>query len=191
MPAPQHKSAPPTLRAALDFAPLALFFIVFKWQGLLPATAALVATTLICLAIIYALEKKLAMMPLVTGIMVTLLGGITLYLHDEQFIKMKPTAVNLLFASVLLGGVAFKKPMLKYVMSYAFQLTDRGWILLSLRWGLFFIGLAALNEYIWRNYSTDFWVNFKVFGMLTCTLVFTIAQLPLIKRHMIEETPNK
>lgn len=186
MSALQQKTSP-KMRATLDFAPLALFFVVFKLYGLLPATATLIGVTLISLAVTYAIEKKLAVMPLVTGVLVTVMGGLTLYLQDEHFIKMKPTIVNLLFATVLLGGVTFKKPMLKYVMSYAIQLTDRGWMILSLRWGLFFVGLAVLNEYIWRNYPTDFWVNFKVFGMLTCTIIFTVAQLPLMKRYMVEE----
>ncbi len=183
---PQQQSLNPGLKATLDFAPLGLFFIVFKLHGLPAATAALIAATLISLAIIYTIERKLAVMPLLTGVFVTLFGGLTLYLHNDQFIKMKPTIINLIFASVLLIGVSLKKPMMKYVMEYAVQLTDRGWMLLSLRWGMFFVFLAALNEFIWRNYPTDFWVNFKVFGMLTCTIVFTIAQLPLIKRYLIE-----
>src|SRR5690606_26779187 len=108
-------------------------------------------------------------------------------LNDETFVKMKPTIVNLIFSSVLLGGLACKKPLLKYVLHYALQLEERGWWLLSLRWGLFFAFLAGLNEYIWRNYPTDFWVSFKVFGMLTCTVIFTACQFPLIQRYLIAD----
>lgn len=190
MTALQHKPLPPSLRATLDFAPLALFFVVFKWQGLLIATATLIAATIVSLTITFIYEKKIAPMPLVTGVLVAILGGITLYLQDERFIKMKPTAVNLLFGAILLGGVACKKPLMKYVMSYAFQLTERGWMLLSLRWGCFFVFLAGLNEYVWRHFPTEFWVNFKVFGMLTCTILFTLAQLPLMKRYLVKETED-
>ena len=126
-------------------------------------------------------------MPLISGIAIAVLGGLTLYLRNDYFIKIKPTLVNLLFASILLGGLYFRKSMFKYVLGHAFQLTEEGWRRLSLRWGLFFICLAVLNEVIWRNFSTDFWVNFKVFGMFTLTMVFTIFQLPLIKKYWVEE----
>ncbi len=146
----------------------------------------MIACTLLSLAITYAMEKRVAVMPLVSGIAVTLLGGLTLFLHDETFIKIKPTLVNLLFAAILLGGLYFGKPMLKYLLSDALQLTDEGWRKLSLRWGLFFIFLAVLNECIWRNFPTDFWVNFKVFGMFTLTMLFTLSQIPLIKKYWVE-----
>ncbi len=180
---PLHSPHAPALKTALDLAPLAIFLLVFKWQGLLPATAALIGTTLLSLAVTYALTRSLALLPLITGVLVSVFGGLTLVLQDERFIKMKPTAVNLLFGVVLLAGVGFKKPLLKPLMGYALSLSERGWLLLSLRWGLFFIALAVLNEAIWRNFSTEFWVNFKVFGMLTLTLVFTLAQVPLVQRH--------
>lgn len=177
----------PTLRFALDMGPLMVFFAAYRFYGLQAATAALIATTLVSLVITYLLEKRVAMMPLVSGVMVAVFGGITLWLHDDMFIKMKPTIVNLLFASVLLGGVYFKKPMLKYLLQTAFQLREEGWLKLSFRWGIFFIFLAGLNEFIWRNYPTDFWVNFKVFGMFTCTILFTLSQVPLVKRYWVEE----
>ena len=175
------------LRFFLDFSPLAGFFLAYRFSGLLAATGVLMLCTLISLAVIYAWERRVAIMPLVSGSIVTVMGCLTLYLHDETFIKIKPTIVNLLFAAVLLGGLYFQKSMFKYVLGHAMQLREEGWRKLSLRWGLFFLGLALLNECVWRNFSTDFWVNFKVFGMLSLTMLFTLSQLPLIKRYWIEE----
>lgn len=174
------------LRLMLDLGPLLVFFVASKGFGLLAATAALIVFTAVSLAVTYHLEKKIAIMPLVSGIAVTIFGGLTLILQDERFIKMKPTLVNLLFASILLAGVYYKKPMLKYLFSEAMQLTERGWMILSMRWGFYFVFLAVLNECIWRNFSTDFWVSFKVFGMFTCTLIFTFSQIPLIKKYWVE-----
>jgi len=175
------------LRFFLDFSPLLGFFLAYRFSGLLAATAVLIVCTLISLGVTYVQEKRVAMMPLISGVSVTLLGGLTLFLQDEYFIKIKPTLVNLVFASILLGGLYFRKSLFKYVLGHAFQLTDEGWRQLSFRWGVFFVFLAGLNECIWRNFPTDFWVNFKVFGMLTLTLAFTFAQLPLIKRCWVEE----
>lgn len=173
-------------RFFLDFFPLLTFFLAYKWAGLLAATAALIVCTLLSLGIIYGKEKKLAIMPLVSGIAVTIFGGLTLFLQDELFIKMKPTIVNLLFAVILLGGLFYKKPLLKYVLESAIQLSEEGWRILTRRWGLFFIFLGLLNEMIWRNFPTDFWVSFKVFGMLTLTITFTLCQLPLMKKYWVE-----
>lgn len=179
------------LRFFLDFSPLLGFFLAYRFAGLLAATAVLIVCTLVSLGVTYVQEKRIAAMPLISGIAVTLFGGLTLLLQDEYFIKIKPTLVNLLFASILLGGLYFRKSMFKYVLGHAFQLTDEGWRRLSCRWGFFFVFLAVLNEVIWRNFSTDFWVNFKVFGMFTLTLVFTFAQLPLIKRYWVEEKESQ
>lgn len=171
------------LKMLLDIGPLAVFFLAYRFSGVFAATAAIMVSTVISLAITYWIEKKIAVMPLVSGIIISVFGTLTLVLHDEMFIKMKPTLVNLIFASILLGGVYFKKSLLKYVLGSALSLGDAGWRILSLRWGMFFIFLAGLNEFIWRNFSTDFWVNFKVFGMFTLTILFTISQMPLIKKH--------
>ncbi len=182
------KTMNPYIRLILDIAPLALFFISYRLYGLMTATAVLIAATLISLFITWLLERKIALTPLISGVLVAMFGGLTLALNDSTFIKMKPTLVNLLFAAILLGGLALKKPLLKYLMETAFQLTQRGWYLLSLRWALFFISLAALNEFIWRSFSEEFWVEFKVFGMLPLTLTFALLQIPLIKRHTAENT---
>lgn len=181
------KHMSPRLRFALEMGPLLLFFLAFKYADIMLATGILIATTLLSLGIIYAIERKLAPMLMITGAMVTIFGGMTIFLNDTTFMQIKPTIINLLFASILLGGLVLKKPMLKYVLNYALQLEERGWWLLSLRWGIFFLFLAALNEYIWRSYPLDFWVKFKVFGVFACTLVFTFCQIPLIQRYMVEE----
>ncbi|NBX02861.1 MAG: septation protein A [Alphaproteobacteria bacterium] len=170
-----------------DFGPLICFFATNKFYGLLVATSVLIAATALSLIYMYVRHKRVPFMPLFSGAMVAIFGGITLLLHDEFYIKIKPTVLNLLFAAILLGGVMLKKPMLKYLLGEALQLADEGWMKLSARWGFYFIFLAALNEFIWRNFTTDFWVNFKVFGMMTCTILFTLTQLPLMKRYMVEE----
>lgn len=176
------------IKFLIDFGPLALFFVGFKLHGLMWATAMLIIGTIISLGVSYAREKKVAMMPLVSGILVTVMGVLTLALNDDTFIKMKPTLVNTMFAAILLVGVfGMKRGLMRYVLEMAFKLTEEGWLKLSTRWGFFFLFLALLNEVIWRNFSTSFWVNFKVFGMLTISLAFTFAQLPLIKKHLIEE----
>lgn len=175
------------LRFALDFGPLLAFFAAYQAAGLMAATVTLILCTLGALAFLYAKERKVAITPLVTGIAVTVFGGLTLLLQDETFIKIKPTLVNLLFAIILFIGLATGRPLLKYLLESAFRLDEQGWRLLTRRWAFFFVALAALNEVIWRNFSTDFWVSFKVFGMLTATIAFTLAQIPLISRHMVEE----
>lgn len=176
----------PKLKMFLDIAPLAVFFICYKFFDLFAATAGIMVTTIISLIITYCHEKKISIMPLVSGIVIAVFGTLTLVLHDDVFIKMKPTIVNMIFSSLLLGGVYFNKPLLKYAMDSAFKLSDEGWRLLSLRWGWFFLFLAVLNEFIWRNFPEEFWVNFKVFGMFTLTIIFTMLQMPLIKKHLQE-----
>jgi len=111
------------------------------------------------------------------------MGGLTLYLQDDLFIKIKPTITNLLFAGILLGGLAWGKLFLRYVFGAAFRLEDVGWRILTIRWSLFFVFLAVVNEIVWRNFDTDTWVNFKVFGIMPMTFIFALAQLPLVKRY--------
>jgi len=194
------KAPSPLLRLALDLGPLMIFFVSYRFSGIMGATAVLIVATLLSIAISYALEGKVSPMPVITGVAVTIFGGLTLYLQDETFIKIKPTLVYLLFAAVILSGRYFNKSIrwqnthfrkfsLQYIMGGALQLTEEGWHKLSLRWGVFFLFLAVLNEVVWRNFSTDFWVNFKAFGMFGLTVLFTCAQLPLLKRYMIHEEP--
>lgn len=178
-------SAP--LKLLLDFAPLGMFFLGYKFADMMTATLLLIAATCVSLAVIYAVERKIAMAPLISGVLVALLGGLTILLNDELFIKVKPTLLNLVFATLLLGGVfLFRRGLLKYVLDVALTLSDAGWLILSRRWGFFFLFLAVLNEVIWRNFPTEFWVNFKVFGMFTLTMVFALSQIRLIERYSIE-----
>jgi intracellular septation protein len=179
-----QKHLPPNLKLVLDFAPLAVFFIAYKLSGVMAATAALIVATALTLAAIYYVERKIALAPLITGVVVALFGGLTLVLKNDDFIKIKPTIINLIFSLTLLIGVyGFKRGLLKPVLGMTLEITDKGWCILSARWGFFFLFLAALNEFIWRNFPTEFWVNFKVFGMFTLTILFAVSQYRLIQRH--------
>jgi intracellular septation protein len=180
----------PLAKLALEFAPLALFFLANGRLGIFAATGVFMAAILVSLVVSYALTKTLPIMALVSAAVVLIFGGLTLALHDDLFIKMKPTIVNCLFGVVLLGALAFDRPLLPLVLNQVLTLTPRGWRKLTLRWAVFFFVLAALNEIVWRNFSTDAWVNFKVFGTMPLTLLFAIAQTPLILRHG-EETSSE
>lgn len=177
-------------RNLLEFAPLLIFFAVYKWQNLIVATAALVGVTIITVTIGYILEKKVPVMPLVSAIVLGVFGTLTVVNGDDFFIKIKPTIVNLLFAAILLVGAAAKKPILRYLLGSSMEMSEKAWLQFSIRWGIFFIFLAGMNEFIWRSFDTDFWVKFKVFGMLPMTIIFMITQIPFLKRHMeLSETP--
>lgn len=177
----------PAHKNLLDLAPVMLFMAAWFIAGdMMLATALLMGATFVSLAVFYAVERRIALMPLVTGVMVGIFGGLTLFLHDELFIKVKPTIVNLIFATILLAGWKWERHLLKYLLESAFKLDDAGWRGLSLRWGLFFVFLAAVNEVVWRNFSTDFWVSFKLFGMLTLNIAFWVVHVPYLQRHMVE-----
>jgi len=174
----------PQTKFTLDLLPLAVFFAGYKWLGLYAATALLMGVTVVVIAIIYLFERKIALAPLITAIVVGIFGGLTLWFHNDTFIKIKPTLVNLTFAGILLTGCYYKKGLLKPVLGLAFDLTERGWWLLSRRWGFFFLAMAMLNELVWRNVSTDLWVDFKVFGLIGLTFVFAVLQLGFIQKHL-------
>jgi intracellular septation protein len=191
----------PMLKFALELGPLAVFFLANSRGDQLaetfPALAAFggpifIATglfmiaTAISLTVSWILTRHLPMMPLISGIVVFVFGGLTLWLQDDLFIKLKPTIINTLFGGILLGGLLFGQSLLGYVFNSAFKLDAEGWRKLTLRWGLFFIFLALLNEVVWRNFSTDTWVSFKVWGTMPITILFTMAQMPLIMRHSTE-----
>jgi len=177
----------PLLKFALDLGPLILFFLANAYYKIFVATGVFMAAILISLAVTYALTRRIAVMPLVTAAMVMIFGGLTLWLQDEVFIKLKPTIIYALFAAVLLGGLATGRSLLALVFDSVFHLTEDGWRKLTLRWGVFFVVMAILNEIVWRSVSTDTWVAFKTFGFLPLTIVFALAQAPLISRHAVSE----
>jgi intracellular septation protein len=178
---------PQIRRLALDLGPLLIFFAGFKYLGIFGATAAFMAAVLAALAIGYILEKRISPMPLFTAVLVVIFGGLTLYLKNDVFIKMKPTVLYGFFGAVLLGGLVFNRLFIKYVFAQAFELDEPGWKKLTVRWGLFFLCLAAINESVWRATSTATWVSFKVWGIIPLIFLFALAQTPLVIKH---QTPN-
>ncbi|AMM82979.1 septation protein A [Martelella sp. AD-3] len=191
----------PFLKLVFELGPLMIFFFANlrgEWlmktvpalaafgTPLLVATALFMAATVISLVASRIVMGNIPIMPLVSGVVVLVFGALSLWLQDETFIKMKPTIVNGLFAAVLLGGLVFGRSLLGYVFHSAFRLDDEGWRKLTLRWGLFFVFLAIINEVVWRNFSADVWVNFKVWATMPITIAFTLAQMPLIMRHSVE-----
>jgi intracellular septation protein len=178
------------LKFATDFGPLAIFFYYYynSDKNLSVAIPPLIVTTLIALAAVWFFEKKIPMMPLISGILITFFGGLTIYFNDPIFIYIKPTIINILFGLALLFGKYFtNESILKKIMGKSIVLTDIGWELLNRRWMYFFFVLAILNECIWRSQTEEFWVNFKVWGMLPITLAFTISQISLINKHKIDK----
>jgi len=192
----------PVLKLSLELGPLLVFFfanargeqLAAQFPALADlggplfiATAAFMVATAISLSVSWALTRTIPAMPLVSGVVVFVFGALTLWLQDETFIKMKPTIVNIMFASLLIGGFyLFKTSLLKYVFDSAFKIDQEGWNKLTIRWGIYFFAMAALNEIIWRNFSTDFWVAFKVWGFTPLAIIFTMSQMPLIMRHSLE-----
>jgi intracellular septation protein len=178
---------PSRWKPLLDFGPLAAFLVVNTRWGILPATATLVPLSVVALFLSWKLEGRVSRIALYGTVAVILFGGLTLLLQDERFIKIKVTAINALLGGVLAVGLLRGKPLLKALLGEGLRLSDEGWRRLSLRFALFFFALAALNEVLRRVLSTDAWVQFKVFGVLGATLVFTFLQAPLIQKHGLEE----
>ena len=174
------------LKFVTDFGPLAIFFFYYynNDKNLSVAIPPLIVATLVALAVVWFFEKKIPPMPLLSGILITFFGGLTIYFNDPIFIYVKPTIINIMFALALFFGKYFaKEPVLKKIMGKSIPLTDFGWEILNRRWMFFFFGLALLNELIWRTQTEEFWVNFKVWGMLPITIIFTGFQIPLINKH--------
>jgi len=190
---------PQILKLSLELGPLVIFYIANARADIFAATAWFMAAMVASLVLSWLLLRKLAVMPVVTGIVVVIFGSLTLYLHDDTFIKMKPTIVNALFAIVLLGGLGFGQSLLRYVFGDVYKLKPQGWTVLTLRWGLFFLFLAVLNEVVWRGTNayftdpkaaTDAWVAFKVWATTPITIVFAMFQLPVLTRYAPDaETP--
>jgi intracellular septation protein len=177
----------PALKLVLDLGPLLVFFAANSRFGIFAATGAFMAAIVIALAVAYVLTRHLPVMPLVTAVVVVVFGTLTLVLHDELFIKVKPTIIYVLFGGVLLGGLAFGKSLLGVVFDSVFHLTEEGWRKLTLRWALFFLALAVLNEIVWRTQTTDVWVSFKVFGVVPLTFLFAALQYPLLTKYAAPE----
>jgi len=171
----------------IDIGPLAVFFIFYTKGDLQSSILPFMIATVISVMFSYILEKKIPIMPTVGAAIILVFGGLTIYFDNEVFFKMKPTIINILFAAILYIGQTLNKPLLKYLLGKTLKLQEEGWAILTKRWVGFFIALAILNEIVWRTQSTDIWVNFKVFGILPITFIFTITQFSLIKKYQIED----
>ena len=179
----------PAIKFITDFGPLLIFFVIyFNYdQNLMVAIPPFVIATLVALIVVYVTEKKIPMMPLASGIIITLFGGLTLYFDNKVFFYMKPTIINLLFAGVLFFGKYFtQKPLIKIIFQNALNLKREGWEKLNHRWIYFFIFVAILNEIVWRTQSEAFWVHFKVWGLLPISFLFVASQVPLIKKYKLK-----
>ncbi|MEP9375764.1 septation protein A [Aquabacter sp. CN5-332] len=185
--APAARKMSPGLKIALELGPLVLFFVGNSYGGIYLATGLFMVATLLALGAMWVLARRIAVMPLISALVVMVFGTLTLVLQDDHFIKLKPTLVNALFGLALLGGLAFNKPLLPYVFDGMMKLTDAGWRILTVRWGVFFLVMAVVNELVWRNFSTDTWVSFKTFGYLPLTILFAFAQAPLMAKHELKE----
>ncbi|HEY0031793.1 MAG TPA: septation protein A [Devosia sp.] len=181
---------PQIIKMALELGPLVIFFIANARADIFVATASFMVAMTVSLVLTWLILKKVAIMPLVTGAVVLVFGGLTLWLQDDTFIKIKPTITNGLFAAVLLGGLLFGQSLLKYVFGDVYKLRPEGWSKLTLNWGLFFVVLAVINEVLWRNSSTDVWVAFKVWGVMPLTVLFSISQLSLLNKYASAAEPK-
>jgi len=199
---PARKHINPAVKLALELGPLLVFFFANSKGAELaetfPALAALggpifvgtalfMAATALSLVVSWLLTRTIPIMPILSGAIILVFGALTLWLHDDMFIKIKPTIINTMFGLILLGGLYFGKSLLGYVFDSAFQLDPEGWRILTLRWGLYFLLMAVVNELMWRNFSTDTWIAFKVWGNLPLSILFMMAQIPVMKRHALPE----
>ena len=178
------------LKFLTDFGPLAIFFFYYynNDKNLSIAIPPLIVATIIALIIVWILEKKIPMIPLIGGLLITIFGGLTIYFDNPIFIYIKPTIINILFGLVLLFGKYFtNEPILKKILGNALNLNEEGWKILNIRWMFFFFSLALLNEIVWRTQSEEFWVNFKVWGLLPITFIFTAFQIRLINKYKTNE----
>ena len=176
----------PLFKLATELGPLLIFFFANAKTNLFIATGVFMVAVLAAMVASYVVTRHIPMMAIVTAVVVFVFGALTLILHDETFIKMKPTIVYTLFAAILAGGLLFNRSFIAIMFDQMFNLTPQGWRILTGRWALWFFAMAVLNEIIWRTQSTDFWVSFKVFGMVPLTMLFAMTQMPLIKRYHLE-----
>lgn len=178
-----HELRPQIVKIALELGPLLVFFFVNANYDIFTATAWFMGAMVVSLVLSWLILKKVAIMPLVTGVVVLIFGSLTLLLKDDTFIKMKPTIVDTLFGVTLLGGLIWGQSLLKYVFGDVYKLKPEGWRRLTINWGLFFLFLAVANEVVWRMFDTNFWVAFKVWGVMPITIVFSMLQLPLLTKY--------
>lgn len=177
------RTGPAWLTPLCEYGPLAIFFLAYWLGDLMLATKAVIVATAAACLLSYIALRRIPWLPLTTAVIVAVFGGLTLWLQDETFIKMKPTIVQLLFAAILFGAAALGKLPLKRLMGAGLALPDAAWRALGLRFAVFFLILAGLNELVWRTQSTDFWVNFKLFGLIGLNILFMATQIPFIMRH--------
>jgi len=180
----------PLLKVTVEAGPLIVFFAAYAWAGIFVATAVFMIAIVVALAFSWLRERRLPTVPLFSAAIVLVFGGLTLWLNDETFIKLKPTILNGMFAAVLFAGLVSGRALLKPLFESVFQVDEVGWRMLTLRWAFFFAAMAVLNEVVWRNFSTDVWVSVKVFGYLPLTVVFSLLQMPLIQRRAVSEAPE-
>jgi intracellular septation protein len=183
----EKKQTSSWLRPIIEYVPLATFFVAYYLSDLFIATASIMVATTLALVLSYIVERRIPMMPLIMAGIIGVFGGLTLWLQDETFIKMKPTIIQAIFGTVLISGLLANRLFLKSLIGAAWQITDEGWRVLTIRFSLFFFLSAIVNEAVWRTQSTDLWVNFKVFGLTGLTFIFILTQLPLLKRFAVKE----
>ncbi|KUO54987.1 MAG: septation protein A [Alphaproteobacteria bacterium BRH_c36] len=171
------------VKFVVELGPLVVFFTVNSQAGIIVGTGWFMVATAVALTASKLVLGRVPVMPLISGIFILGFGGLTLWLHDPFYIKIKPTIVNLMFSGILFGGLSLGHPLLKHVFGEAFSLTDEGWRILTIRWAVFFLFLAGLNEVVWRNFSEDFWVSFKLWGLMPLTMVFAMSQIGLLQRY--------
>lgn len=203
---PKRKRINPVLKLALEIGPLLVFFFAnsrAEWlagqypllaslgQPIFIASAFFMAATAIALTVSWILLRTLPIMPILSAVIIFVFGALGFWLQDELFFKIKPTIINTMFGVILLGGLWFGKSLLGYVFDSAFKLDPEGWRILTIRWGLYFLLMAVVNELIWRNFSTDFWVGFKVWGNMPLSIIFMLLQVPLMQRHALPEEEDQ
>jgi intracellular septation protein len=185
-----QKELPQGLKLALDFAPLVAFFVAYKVGGVYWATGIIIALTIVSLITGYMITGKVAKFPLFSGILITVMGGLTLYFQNDMFVKMKPTAANIIFAAILGGGLLTNRMFLKDLLGSSIDMPQTAWRNLTWRWVIFFLGVAGLNEYVWRTMPEATWVNFKVFGLMGLTFLFVLVNAPFMAKHMKQDNAN-
>ncbi|HEV2000862.1 MAG TPA: septation protein A [Xanthobacteraceae bacterium] len=177
----------PMVKLGLDLGPLVLFFFANSYGGIFFATGALMVATIAALGVTYWLIRRISIVPLATAGILLSFGALTIWLQDESFIKIKPTLIYVMFASILIAGLATGRPLFEYVLDGAFHMTHEGWKKLTWRWAFFFLAMALANEFVWRTFSTDVWVAVKTFAVIPVTLLFALAQAPLMMRYKGEK----